>query len=52
MLGQLLAGAVQSLSLWWGEHEEVPREQLVAVVMDFAWLGLERLRAGERWERA
>ena len=49
MLGQLLAGAVQSLALWWGEHEDVPREQLVRVVMDFAWLGLERLRAGERW---
>ena len=49
MLGQLLTGAVQSLALWWGEHEEVPRQQLVRVVMDFAWLGLERLRAGERW---
>jgi AcrR family transcriptional regulator len=41
--------AVQSLALWWGDHEEVPRQQLVRVVMDFAWLGLERLRAGERW---
>ncbi|TML34469.1 MAG: hypothetical protein E6G29_10365 [Actinobacteria bacterium] len=51
MLGQLLAGAVQSLALWWGDHEEIPRERLVQVVMDFAWLGLERLRAGERFER-
>ena len=51
MLGQLLAGAVQSLALWWGEHPEVPRERLVGVVMDFAWLGLERLRAGERSAR-
>jgi AcrR family transcriptional regulator len=51
MLGQLLTGAVQSLALWWGDHEEIPRERLVQVVMDFAWLGLERLRAGERFER-
>ena len=41
----------QSLALWWGDHEEIPRERLVQVVMDFAWLGLERLRAGERFER-
>jgi len=52
MVGQLLAGAVQSLALWWGDHEEVRRKDLVAVVMDFAWLGLERLRSGERWPRS
>jgi AcrR family transcriptional regulator len=49
MLGQLLTGAVQSLALWWGDHPDVPREHLVDAVMNFAWLGLERLRAGERW---
>jgi AcrR family transcriptional regulator len=49
MLGQLLTGAVQSLALWWDDHPEVPREQLVDSVMNFAWLGLERLREGERW---
>jgi AcrR family transcriptional regulator len=49
MLGQLLTGAVQSLALWWGDHPEVPRQHLVDAVMNFAWLGLERLRAGERF---
>jgi AcrR family transcriptional regulator len=49
MLAQLMVGAVQSLGNWWADHQEVPREQLVEVVMGFAWLGLERLRAGERW---
>jgi AcrR family transcriptional regulator len=49
MLGHLLAGGVQSLALWWGDHPDVPREHLTDAVMNFAWLGLERLRAGERW---
>ena len=49
MLGQQLSGAVQSLAIWWGDHPEVPRELLVDSVMNFAWVGLERLRAGERF---
>jgi AcrR family transcriptional regulator len=51
MFGALLSGAVQSLALWWDEHPDVPRERLVARVMEFAWIGFERLRAGERFER-
>jgi hypothetical protein len=50
MLGQQLTGAVQSLALWWGDHPECSREALVDSVMNFAWVGLERLRAGERFE--
>jgi AcrR family transcriptional regulator len=49
MLGHQLTGAVQSLAVWWGDHPEVPREVLVDSVMNFAWVGLERLRAGERF---
>jgi AcrR family transcriptional regulator len=49
MLAQMLVGAVQSLANWWSDHQEVPRERMVERVMDFAWVGLERLRAGERW---
>ena len=48
MLAQLLSGAVQALANWWYEHQDVPREELVTRVMDFAWIGLERLREGER----
>ena len=50
MLGQQLTGAVQSLAIWWGDHPECSRETLVESVMNFAWVGLERLRAGERFE--
>jgi AcrR family transcriptional regulator len=51
MLGQQLTGGVQSLALWWGDHPEIPRDVLVESVMNFAWVGLERLRAGERFDR-
>ncbi len=40
---QLLSGAVQSLAIWWQDHPEVSRDWLVARVMDFAWVGMERL---------
>jgi hypothetical protein len=40
---------VQSLAIWWGDHPGVPREVLVDSVMNFAWVGLERLRAGDRF---
>jgi AcrR family transcriptional regulator len=51
MFGALLTGAVQSLAIWWDEHPKVPRERLVDRVMEFAWLGFERLRAGDRLEK-
>jgi AcrR family transcriptional regulator len=49
LLAQMLVGAVQSVANWWAEHPEVAREQAVETVMDFAWVGLERLSRGERW---
>jgi AcrR family transcriptional regulator len=51
MFAQQLSGAVQSLALWWQEHPKVKRAFIVDCVMDFAWLGLERVRGGERVER-
>jgi hypothetical protein len=51
MFAQQLSGAVQSLAIWWQEHPNVERHFVVDCVMDFAWLGLERVRGGERIER-
>jgi AcrR family transcriptional regulator len=45
----LLSGAMQALANWWLEHPEVPRERVIARAMDFAWIGVQRLREGERW---
>ena len=52
MLAQLLVGAVQSLANWWADHQDLPRERIVEMTMDFAWLGLQRLSRGERWPAA
>jgi AcrR family transcriptional regulator len=51
MFAQQLSGAVQSLAIWWQEHPKVKRAFVVDCVMDFAWLGLERVRGGERADR-
>lgn len=44
-----LLGAITSMANWWDEHREIPRYQVMAMVMEFAWVGLERASAGERW---
>ena len=49
LLAQMLVGSVQSVANWWAEHREVPRAQIVEMVMAYAWLGLDRLSRGERW---
>jgi AcrR family transcriptional regulator len=52
VIAQLLVGAVQSLANWWADHQDLPRERIVEMTMDFAWLGLQRLSRGERWPAA
>ena len=47
-MAQQLSGSVQSLAIWWQSHPDIEREWLVERVMEYAWLGLERVRAGER----
>ena len=49
LLAQMLVGAMQTVANWWADHQEVPRDQIVAEAMDFAWLGLDRVARGERW---
>ena len=50
MVAQQQIGAIQSLADWWSEHREVPKEALITNAMEFAWLGLDRVSQGERWE--
>ncbi len=50
MIAQQLVGAMQSLADWWDLHRDVPREEVIQVAMDFAWVGQERLSRGERWD--
>jgi len=48
MIAQLLRTAQNGLAAWWYEHPDTPRAVLVDRVVEFAWLGLERVSAGER----
>ena len=49
MTWEVLRGVLQRLAMWWSEHPAVPREQVVTVAMNFIWIGLERVQAGEAW---
>ncbi|MGH2923206.1 MAG: TetR/AcrR family transcriptional regulator [Solirubrobacterales bacterium] len=49
LIAQQQIGAVQSVADWWGEHREVPKQELIATMMDMTWIGMERVSAGERW---
>jgi AcrR family transcriptional regulator len=49
MIAQEITGAVQALANWWDQHRDVPRERITQSIMDFAWVGLERLGEGRRW---
>ena len=40
-----IAGAYESLSLWWHRHPEVPPEELADWLLDLIWPGLEQLIA-------
>ena len=52
VVAQMLVGAVQSLANWWADHQDLSRQRIVEMTMDFAWLGLQRLSRGERWPAA
>jgi AcrR family transcriptional regulator len=49
MAAEVMRAGLIGLALWWQEHPEVPREQIVATAVNVLWLGFERVRAGERW---
>ena len=49
MLAALWGSAANGLARWWYDRREVPRREVVAAAMDALWLGVERLRGGERW---
>lgn len=48
IFAQLLRTAQNGLAAWWYQNPGTPRAVLVDRVVEFAWLGLERVAAGER----
>jgi len=46
----VVVGSAVSLASWWNEHPDLPRSMIVALAMEVLWVGLERARAGERYD--
>ena len=51
VVAQMIKTGANGVAAWWYEHREIPRSTLVDIMVSFAWLGLERLTEGDRWER-
>src|SRR3954462_11527516 len=49
MFAEMLKMAQNGLAVWWYDHRDVPRRELVDRVLEFCWLGFERIAAGERF---
>jgi AcrR family transcriptional regulator len=49
MAAEVMRAGLAGLAIWWSDHPEVPREQIVATAVNVIWIGLERMSRGERW---
>jgi AcrR family transcriptional regulator len=49
MAAEVIRSALTGLAIWWIDHPEVPREQIVETAVNALWVGFERVRSGERW---
>ena len=50
MAAEVLRSGLAGLAIWWSDHPDVPREQIVATALNMFWVGLDRLRGGEVWQ--
>jgi AcrR family transcriptional regulator len=51
MASEVIRGGLTELAIWWSDHPEVSREQIVATAMNTVWIGFERVSGGETWRR-
>ena len=49
LLWEIVRAALQGLAMWWYEHQDVPRPEIVATAMNALWVGFERTSAGTVW---
>jgi AcrR family transcriptional regulator len=52
MVWEVFRAVLQGLALWWYEHQDVPRERVVATAMNALWIGFDRASGGDTWEPA
>ena len=50
MAAEVMRAGLAGLAIWWSDHPDVPREQIVTAAMNVLWVGLERVRRGETWD--
>jgi AcrR family transcriptional regulator len=51
LLVPLMYGSMLSMVSWWLDHPDTPRDRAEQMAVEFVWLGLDRLRQGERLDR-
>ena len=50
MAAEVMRAGLAGLAIWWSDHPDVPREQIVTTALNVLWVGLERVRRGEAWD--
>jgi hypothetical protein len=48
MFAELVRTSQNGLAAWWYEHQEIPREEIVERMLEFCWVGLERVAGGKQ----
>ena len=51
-IARQLLGSIRAIADWWDENREITREQILVMVMEFSWVGMQRVAAGETWTPA
>ena len=49
MAAVAMRAGLTGLAVWWLDHPEITRDQIVATAVNVIWIGLERVRRGEGW---
>lgn len=52
MAAEVMRSGLTGLAIWWLDHPEITRGQIVATAMNTLWIGFERVSGGERWAPA
>ena len=47
MAAEVIRAGLTGLAIWWNDHPDVPREQIVATAINAVWIGFERVQRGD-----
>ncbi len=47
MAAEVMRAGLTGLAIWWLDHPDVPREQIVTTALNVVWIGYERVLRGE-----